>query len=392
MPQSRYERSFPPLSIQYKFNVREQRSSALRWGVLKRNPEFVRMMLHNYQADANVADDNCRTPVFQAVRAENETIIRMLLTDGRTDINWEDRHQQTPLVYAIRRNCLAAASTILGFEPCPDKTDYKKRSAVWYTIARRDENLVRTLLRRGSDIRTPEYKGFSPIRLAIAKRDAKIARMLLHHSDPSTGMSLLEDVVARGDLIRWAVKARLQDIILLLITNGANPNTCNTRGQSLLHLAVETCGGEAIGRLLTYEAVAVNTRGRYGRTAFQMAAEYGYRSLTRLLLASAALDINAVDTKGATALVLAVQGGHTAVAMQILAENHVDVNAADQDGRTALHFAVRAGNIPIVSVLLDKDNIGPNVCDIDEWVPFALAAEGAICLWWNCFSQEETYD
>ena len=137
------------LDYLYTFNVRHQRSSALFWGVRRGKSKFVKMMLGDYQADANTTDDRSRTPIFHAIRAKNETIIRTLLVDKRADINWQDQCRQTPLVYAIERNLLSTASLLLDFNPCLNITDVKHRSAIWYAIASCDENLVQVLLEQG---------------------------------------------------------------------------------------------------------------------------------------------------------------------------------------------------------------------------------------------------
>ncbi|OQD78788.1 hypothetical protein PENANT_c080G03708 [Penicillium antarcticum] len=340
------------------FNVRRQRSSALLWGVVRGDPKFVGKMLGNYQADANTTDEKSRTPIFHAIRAENETIIHMLLSDKRADINWQDQYKQTPLVYAMSRNLLSAASLLLDFKPCLDKKDGKQRSAVWYAIAHCDENLVQVLLKKGSDIRTPDYKRISPISLAIANKSVNITRMLLLHSAPSSGKSLLQDGNLRDRLLHRAVQAGLQDIVSLLVANGANPNSRNRHGQNLLHQATEKGYKEVVRELLTYKKTCVNARDSYGRTAFHIAAEYGHKSITRLLLSSSDVDINTLDVNGATALCLAVQAKHTALALQILAEDHVNINVAGQNGRTVLHYA----------------DLDPNIRDDDEWAPLTYAA------------------
>lgn len=75
----------------YNFNVRQQRSSALLWGVVHNQSKLVEKMLCEYQADTNTTDDESRTPIFHAIRAKNVTMIRRLLSDKRTDINWQDQ-------------------------------------------------------------------------------------------------------------------------------------------------------------------------------------------------------------------------------------------------------------------------------------------------------------
>ncbi|CAG8892972.1 unnamed protein product [Penicillium nalgiovense] len=392
----------------YRFNVRRQRSSSLFWGVRRGKLEFVEMMLRDYQADANTIDGRSRTPIFYAIRNKNETMIRTLLFDKRADIDWQDRRGQTPLVYAIASNLLSTASLLLDFNPCLNIRDAKNRSAIWYSIALCDENLVQVLLERGSDIRTPDYKRFSPSSLAIAKEIPKITRLLLLHSDPNLRMTLLENVTIRNRLLHQAVQASLLDVISLLVAHGADPNSKNGDGQSLLHQATKNGDREVVQQLLAHEEISINAtdrqsctalhlaaeygctsvakcllakcgidtnaRDNYGRTAFHIAAEYGNTSITELLLAYGAVDINAPDAKGATALCSATDLKRTVVALQILADDHVDVNVAGQTGRTALHHAARTRNIQIACVLLANDDLDPNVCDDYGFSPLTYAA------------------
>jgi len=357
----------------YKFNVRQQRSSALLWGVVHNQPGLVDKMC-SYRADMNTTDDKSRTPVFHAIRAENEPMIRQLLSDKRTDINWPDQYSQTPLLYAMRRGFLSTASLLLDFGPCLEKKDDKQRSALWYAIAFCDEGLVQALLQSGSDVRGEDFKGVSPTSLAMRKKHGVISRMILHHPDPQTGKPLLEDGNLRDRYLRRAVKEDLQDIILLLVAHGADPNIRNDSNETLLHQAADKGDTKMAQQLLNCEKTSVNARDNYGRTALQIAAEYGHKSITRLLLTHSDVDVNALDLNGATALCLAVQKGNTAIALQILAEDHVEVNAAGQRGMTALHSATETGNIPVIAALLAKDDLDPNTLDEEKRAPLTHAA------------------
>ncbi|KAJ5771498.1 uncharacterized protein N7511_003549 [Penicillium nucicola] len=371
------------LDCLYRFNVRHQRSSALSWGVRQSKPEFVKMMLGYYRANANTTDSKSRTPIFYAIRTKNEQIIRILLENEKADINWPDWRRQTPLVYAIERNLLSTASLLLEFNPCLNKVDIKNG-------------------------RLSDYKDVSPFCLAVTKTPPKIARLILLNSDPDSKKILLEDVALRNRLLCRAVQASLRDVIALLVAHGADPNSRNRDGQSLLHQATKNGDREVVQQLLTYEDISINATDRrsctalhiaaeygctsvakcllakcgiesnardtYGRTAFHIAAEYGNKLITRLLLAYGAVDINARDANGATALCLAVKEKHTAAALQILAEDHVDLNVAGQNGWTALHHAVSVGSIPLACVLLDNDQLDPNLRDDEGWPPLTHAA------------------
>ncbi|KAJ5742499.1 uncharacterized protein N7511_011518 [Penicillium nucicola] len=282
--------------------------------------------------------------------------------------------------------------------------DIKKRSAIWYAIDLCDESLVQSLLKRGSDKRTPDYKDVSPFCLAVTKTPPKIARLILLNSDPDSKKILLEDVALRNRLLCRAVQASLRDVIALLVAHGADTNSRNRDGQSLLHQATKKGDREVVQQLLTYEDISINATYRtlhiaaeyectsvakcllakcgiesnardcHGRTAVHIAAEYGNKLITRLLLAYGAVDINARDANGATALCLAVKEKHTAAALQILAEDHADLNVAGQNGWTALHHAVSVGNIPVACVLLDNDHLNPNLRDDEGWPPLTHAA------------------
>ncbi|OQE10043.1 hypothetical protein PENFLA_c098G01846 [Penicillium flavigenum] len=318
-------------------------------------------MLRDYQADANTIDGRSRTPIFYAIRTKNETMIRTLLFDKRADIDWQDHRGQTPLVYAIASNLLSTASLLVDFDPCLNTRDAKDRSAIWYAIALCDENLVQVLLGRGSDIRTPDYKRFSPFSLAIAKKTPGITRLLLLQSDPNSRKALLEDVTIRNRLLRQAVQACLQNVISLLVAQGADPNSRNRDGQSLLHQATKNGDAEVVQQLLAYDEISINATDRQSCTALHIAAEYGCTSVAKCLLAKCTLCL-AADAK------------HTTVALQILAEDHVDVNVAGQISRTALHHTARTGNIPITCVLLANEDLDPNVRDDHQWAPLTYAA------------------
>ncbi|CAG7991919.1 unnamed protein product, partial [Penicillium nalgiovense] len=284
------------LEYLYKSNVRNQRSSALFWGVLRGDSEFVKMMLRSYQADANTTDDKPRTPIFYAIRTENETMIRTLLFDKRADINWQDHRRQTPLVYAIASKKLSTATLLLDFAPCLNTIDVKRRSAIWYAIAHCDENLVQALLERGSDLRTPDYKHFSPFSLAIAKETTpKITRLLLLHSDPNLRMTLLENVTIRNSLLCQAVQASLQDFVALLVSHGADPNTRNWHGRTLLHQATQNGDSRIVQQLLAYEEISINSTDRHSCTALHIAAEYGCMSVAKCLLAKCGINFRARD-------------------------------------------------------------------------------------------------
>ena len=121
------------------------------------------------------------------------------------------------------------------FYPSMNTKDHKDRNAIWYAVARCDEDLVRLLLEKKSDIWMMDYKQITPLNLAIAKQNLTITGMLLHHSKLNPLQPRLVDIDARDHPLCVAAGAGLKEIVQLLVTYGADLNVRNNQSQSLLH-------------------------------------------------------------------------------------------------------------------------------------------------------------
>jgi len=349
----------------YNFNVQQQYSSVLFWGVVHNQPSLVDKM-YQYQADTNTIDDKSCISIFYAIRAENVTIIRRFLSDKRTDINWQDQNKQIPLLYTMGRRLSSIVLLLLDFKLFLDEKDRKQKSAIWYTIVYCDKNLVQVLLQRNSNIRKKDYKEYLPTDFAIFKKNENIIRILFYYPDSKTEKLLLEDSNTRDGYLRRAVKTSLQNIILLLVIYSADPNIRNNFDKILLYQIVDKSDKKIVLQLFKYKKISVNTRDSYDRIFFQIAAENGYKTITRLFLIYSNIDINILDFNGATALYLAIQNNNTDIAIQILVENYIEVNTVDRRGITALHSTTEIDNISIIAVFLAKNNLDSNMFDKEK--------------------------
>jgi ankyrin repeat protein len=197
---------------------------------------------------------------------------------------------------------LAVAGTALAAE----------RATVADAAERRDQAVVRTLLKSGVDVNAAQIDGTTALHWAAYHDDAELAALLL--------------------------KA------------GANANAVNRYGVPPLALA-STNGNAAIVKLLLDAGADANAAGKGGETALMMASRSGNLDAVKALLVHGAKH-DARERRGQTALMWAAAEGHAAVVRALL-EAGADINATIDSGFTPFFFAVREGRIDVVHALLE---------------------------------------
>lgn len=142
-------------------------------------------------------------------------------------------------------------------------------------------------------------------------------------------------------------------VLELLLQSGANPNTRNRSGDSVLNMATRG-GHEELVELLLVSGADPNLTNKSGSTPLHQAALKGHEALVRLLLKNNA-DPNTVNDSGATALHEAVSGGHDMVVKQLLEGKANQSMGNSVSGDTMLVSAARGGYYTIVQILLEGE-------------------------------------
>jgi serine/threonine-protein phosphatase 6 regulatory ankyrin repeat subunit B len=180
---------------------------------------------------------------------------------------------------------------------------------------------------------------------AIRKGNADTVRALLR-SDRS--LVNVRDASGATPLMHGCLYAG-EDLVKLLLDQGADPNLKNNAGVTALMWGV---GDARKVRLLVARGADVNARSQDGKTPLLIAAgQSGATGIVKLLLEKGA-DIKAGDANGSTALIQAAGGGD-AETLRFLITRGSDVNAASNGGGTALMAAVRTRNAGSVQLLLE---------------------------------------
>ncbi|KAF8007479.1 hypothetical protein BT93_K1483 [Corymbia citriodora subsp. variegata] len=279
--------------------------------------------------------------------------------------------------------------------------DQQGQTLLHLAIAQARPDLVQLLLEFGADVEARGGSGSTPLEAAAAAGEALIAELLLarrartERSETSTygaihlaagggHMEVLRLLLLKGadpdspardgsTALHLAVEERRRDCARLLLANGARTDVRTSGdGETPLHVAARL-GDEQMVKLLLQKGANKDVRSRYGKTAYDMAAENGHarlfdalklgdrlcavarkgdvRAINRLLESGAA--VNGRDQHGWTALHRAAFKGRVD-AVRTLLDKGVDVDARDEDGYTALHCAAESGQFDVVELLVKK--------------------------------------
>ena len=136
-----------------------------------------------------------------------------------------------------------------------------------------------------------------------------------------------------------AVEERRRDCARLLLASGATADVRNSGdGDTPFHIAA-SLGDEHKVRLLLLKGANKDIRNRVGRSAYDVAAEYGHNWLFDAL-------------KLGDSLCVAARKGEVRTIERLL-QNGAAVNGRDQHGWTALHRASFKGKLDAVRALME---------------------------------------
>ncbi|RYZ62888.1 MAG: ankyrin repeat domain-containing protein, partial [Proteobacteria bacterium] len=174
-------------------------------------------------------------------------------------------------------------------------------------------------------------------------------------------------LLAAADLDHGYQHDESHSILSLLIGAGANPNSTNLKGQTMIHLLLSTDfyvwrRGQTIRDLIAAGA-DLEARDSLGNTALLTAALNAdiYCGSTdplevthdcgAIYLTEYPVNLEAINRMNRSALMIASENNSLSIVKNLLQKN-VRLNQQDQDGSTALILAVKSGNIEILEALL----------------------------------------
>lgn len=212
-----------------------------------------------------------------------------------------------------------------------------------------------------------ETADINPLIEAVKAGDAKLVADLI-----SNGADVNTHDGEGHTLLHFAAWAGYTDIARQLIGKGAELNARDGQGYAPLHWGTFK-GQTDVVRLLLDKGAAPNTVNHYGDTALHIAVEQNEVGIARLLLDKGA-ELSTVNASGNTPLQIAAQENLVELA-RVLIEKDADVNSVDASGLTLLHHAAVKGRSDLVCLLLEE-GADVNVRDEEGQSPLHKAALG----------------
>ena len=224
-------------------------------------PFFIFSLLFFTPAHAETVSEDIDDAIVQKILDSGDTAALQKLIDAGLDINSRDADGNTILFYML--------------------THYSSL------------DMAKTLINAGADVNLPSANGLTPLLVATA-----LASELQLSQQPVTAENNLNAEIQQANFNeqqKFLLK-RSQELLQLLIANGADVNQETPRGTPLMSAATSDLNAPLVKTLLKADA-NVNQQDRFGRTALFYAAAFGCDTISTMLLKAGA-DIRIKDNDG----------------------------------------------------------------------------------------------
>ncbi len=226
---------------------------------------------------SNVKDGHGRCALHFAAVEGQECVVPYLLRAAPSTINVCDTNGHTPLALSLMSGHLGTAQLLLDASANPDEAN---------------------------------EEGVTPLHKASGFNDTKGVALLCKY-----GAKM--DIQSKGGTpLHWAAGGGHGDVVEALLSNGANPNSCNSEGITPLVMAVILGdeGSEAVGLIVNSKA-CTSTIVAQGLTALHIAADIGCLKSVKFLLKAEDVDraASTLNSLGKLPIQLAAEAGHREV-------------------------------------------------------------------------------
>lgn len=224
-------------------------------------PFFIFSLLFFTPAHAETVSEDIDDAIVQKILDSGDTAALQKLIDAGLDVNSRDADGNTILFYML--------------------THYSSL------------DMAKTLINAGADVNLPSANGLTPLLVATA-----LASELQLSQQPVTAENNLNAEIQQANFNeqqKFLLK-RSQELLQLLIANGADVNQETPRGTPLMNAATSDLNAPLVKTLLKADA-NVNQQDRFGRTALFYAAAFGCDTISTMLLKAGA-DIRIKDNDG----------------------------------------------------------------------------------------------
>jgi ankyrin repeat protein len=228
----------------------------------------------------------------------------------------------------------------------PNVKDSRGNTPLHYAIEKNQVGIVKLLVEAEANLTTPNQDGYLPLNLAVMYSNAEMVSYLLSKGAPIESKRVSSGVTALQQAPVYGKTA----ILKVLISKGANVNTADKYGNTVLHYAIEKNSLTDV-KAIVEAGANLTTPNQDGYLPLNLAVMYSNAEMVSYLLSKGAPIESKRVSSGVTALQQAPVYGKTDI-LKLLISKGADVNAADKYGNTALHYAIEKNRLDDVNLLV----------------------------------------
>jgi ankyrin repeat protein len=345
---------------------------------LGRAPAVIQVLLHS-GADVALHNNLGQTPLYVAVERRRLPLMKPLLEEGTKIANIFDATNEglTPFEKLLHDNPI-----LIGYLLTPAtiiQTDTNGNTALIVAVRdRASVETVREILDRGAAVNVRNKEGDMALHFAVRQNQRDVGELLVASeadifAQNSKGESavrlifpvsggarewmLIPDVLGKADslgdtVLHFAAQWKLDNMIRLIVSKGADLEKRNTNGETPLFIAVKINSPTTVISLLDAGA-SLETRDMGGNTALHIAARPPGAPQAAETLINSGINIDAYNLYGKTPLHDAVNQ-QTGVIESLLLRHHADTEVRDNEGNTPLMDSVIWGHYKSARSLIEN--------------------------------------
>ena len=265
-----------------------------------------------------------------AYRGDVEKVKQLILQNNNT-IHSKNLYGDTILLWAYREGHLELVRLIL--EKGADinyQNDVTGETALIHSSKAGHFEIAQMLVKNGSNTQAKDNTGEDAVLWGCTKGHLDIVKMLMTNNTSP-------DSKEKNDCLISASHSRNKELIDFLINNyNVNINAIDEHGETALMVATMT-GNNEIMRILIDNGANVNINDKRGRNALMLSVQTGNLELAEFLIKNGA-DVNNKDNNGESSLMFATKAGHIRL-VELLVNNGADVNASSINNASPMYFS-----------------------------------------------------
>jgi ankyrin repeat protein len=332
--------------------------------------------------DIDALDDTGATPLHLAVELNDLDMVHFLLNKGAAVSAKDVPAARTPLHIAAHRNFEPIAERLLSAQADVGARNAEGETPLFVACSQGSSEVTQSLLVRRADPGDRDTGRSTSLHAAAKAGAVRCVHLLLRARAKRAwrdgdGRTPYEIAVAEGhkecavllaDVIQLVQVGSAQDLGRALV-KGGDPNSCDERGTSALHVAA-LLNKPDHGVVLLDHGALIDKQDRHQSTALHVACIHAHENFALMLLRRGA-SISMVDRHGCAPLHLACSADASLTADNLVTMG-ADPHGRDNVRATPLHHAGAHGHCSII-VMLKSVGTSITARRKDGLIPYDLA-------------------